>query len=451
MDQIVKRPNPVEPASIEAELGLQPGKARQPRRRRWPWAVALLAVAGIGAYYYWGTASEAPVSYIARPIAHGKLVVEVAATGTLQPLTQVDVSSELSGVIRSVNAVENQQVARGDVLAQLDTVRISAQIERAEANVTVAEARVTDARVTLAETEQTLARSTQLAGRGMVAEQGLETARAARDRAGSAVESADAQLAVARADLKLAQADFAKSTIYAPINGIVLTRSVNPGQTVASSMSAPILFVIAEDLTTMELRAAIDEADIGQVAKGQPARFTVDAFPSRRFDAQISDISYASVTTEGVVTYEARLAVTNPELLLRPGMTATVNIVTRESDNALLVPSAALRFTPPTPSTGRSFSLGDLFNPGRGRMRGFGQRGGQAGQAGRAVYVLENGEPVRRQVEVGATSGDMTEIVSGLNEGDRVITGIGQMRGERAGPTRSSPSSRPPSGPPPHP
>jgi len=444
MDQIVKRPNPVEPASIEAALGLQPGSTRAPRRRRWPWALALLAVAAAGAYYYWGAPSEAPVSYVARPVARGDLVVEVAATGTLQPLTQVEVSSELSGVIRSVNAVENQQVAKGDVLAQLDTVRISAQIERAQANVTVAEARVTDARVTLAETEQTLARSTQLAGRGMVAEQALETARAARDRAGSAVESAEAQLAVARADLKLAQADLAKSTIYAPINGIVLTRSVNPGQTVASSMSAPILFVIAEDLTTMELRAAIDEADIGQVAKGQPARFTVDAFPSRRFDAQISDISYASVTTEGVVTYEARLAVANPELLLRPGMTATVNIVTREDDDALLVPSAAFRFTPPAPAARRSFSIGDLFNPGRG-MRGFGPRGGQSGQAGRAVYVLENGQPVRRQVEIGATNGDMTEVVSGLNEGDRVITGIGQMRGEQPRGTQSSaPMGRPP-------
>src|SRR5690606_13007589 len=211
-------------------------------------------------------------------------------------------------------------------------------------------------------------------------EQALETARAARDRAASAVESAQAQLAVARADLKLAEADLAKSTIYAPINGIVLTRSVNPGQTVASSMSAPILFVIAEDLTTMELRAAIDEADIGDVAKGQPARFTVDAFPSRRFDARISDISYASVTTEGVVTYEARLAVANPELLLRPGMTATVNIVTREDDSVLLVPSAAFRFTPPATSARRSFSLTDLFNPRGGRMRAFGPRGGQAGQ-----------------------------------------------------------------------
>ena len=263
----------------------------------------------------------------------------------------------------------------------------------------------------------------------MVAEQALESARAARDRAASAVQTAEAQLAVAKAELSLQDADLAKSTIYAPIDGIVLSRTVNPGQTVASSMQAPVLFVIAENLETMELRAAIDEADIGQIEKGQSARFTVAAFPQRRFDATISDISYASTTTEGVVTYQARLAVANPELLLRPGMTATVNVVTRQSDDVLLVPSATFRFTPPAAETGRSFSISDLFNPRRGPgMRGFGGRPQGGGQAGRSLYVLEGGQPVRRSVEIGATSGDMTEVLSGVTEGERVVTGIGRER-----------------------
>jgi len=424
MEQIVERPKPVAPTDIQAALGLDAAGKAKPRRSRWLY-VALVAVAALGAAsYLWFGQSEPVVTYAAQPVERGNIVVEVSATGTLQPLTQVDVSSELSGVIRSVAVDENQRVEKGQVLAQMDTARIAAQVERAEANVKASAARVTEANVTLRETEQTLQRSTQLADRNLVASQALETAAAARDRAASAVETAQANVAVAEADLKLQQAELAKSTIYAPIDGIVLTRSVNPGQTVAASTSAPVLFVIAENLETMQLNAAIDEADIGQVEKGQKARFTVDAFPTRRFDASIRDISYASVTTEGVVTYQAKLAVDNHELLLRPGMTATVNVVTREANGVLLVPSAAFRFTPPQAQQQRSFSLRDLFNPPRMGGRFGGRPQGREGAAGRTLYVLDNGQPARRTVEVGATSGDMTEIVAGLAEGDQVITGI---------------------------
>ena len=427
MEQIVERPKPVAPANVEAALGLDPGGKARPRRRRWPY-LALAAVTALGAgFYLWFGQSEPAVRYAAQAVERGNIVVEVSATGTLQPLTQVEISSELSGVIRSVAVGENQRVERDQVLAQLDTTRIAAQVERAEANVKAAAARVTDAGITLKETEQAYQRAEQLAGRGMVANQALETAEAARDRAASAVATAEANLAVAEADLKLQQAELAKSTIYTPIDGIVLTRSVNPGQTVAASMSAPILFVIAENLETMQLNAAIDEADIGTVEKGQPARFTVDAFPARRFDASISDISYASVTTEGVVTYQARLSVDNRQLLLRPGMTATVNVVTREADGVLLVPSSAFRFTPPQTQQ-NSFSIRDIFMPrfpGRSGPRG----AGNARDGGRTLYVLENGSPVRRSVEAGAISGDLTEIVSGLSEGDMVVTGIARDGG----------------------
>jgi HlyD family secretion protein len=423
MEQIVKRPKPAAPADVEEALGLDANGEARPRRRRWAYvALAIAAALGTGAYLWFGQ-SEPVVRYATQAVERGNLVVEVSATGTLQPLTQVEISSELSGVVRSVTVEENQRVTQGQVLAELDTTRTAAQVERAEANVKAAAARVTDAGVTLKETEQAYQRAEQLAGRGMVANQALETAEAARDRAASAVETAEANLAVAEADLKLQQAELSKSTIHAPIDGIVLTRSVNPGQTVAASMQAPVLFVIAENLETMQLNAAIDEADIGAVETGQKARFTVDAFPARRFDAEISDISYASATTEGVVTYQAKLSVDNKALLLRPGMTATVNVVTREADGVLLAPSAAFRFTPQAQQQ-RSFSISDLFMP---RFRGpGGPRGGGnvRRDGGRTVHVLENGEPVRRSVEVGATAGDMTEIVSGLSEGDRVVTGI---------------------------
>ena len=432
MDQIVERPGKAtyaSPEPIERALGRDPSGAPARRRRRWPYAlVVLLAAAAAGAVWWQAGRAPAPTQGFATvTVEPGSIVVEVSATGTLQPLTQVEVSSELSGVVRSVSAEENQRVARGDVLAELDTTRILAQVERAQANVEAARARVTDAEVTLRETDQALARANQLSGRGMVTEQALETATAARDRASSAVEIARANAAVAEAELRLQQADLAKSTIYAPIDGIVLTRSVNPGQTVASSMSAPVLFVIAENLETMELKAAVDEADIGKVASGQAARFTVDAFPERRFDATIRDISFASVETDGVVTYQARLNVDNQELLLRPGMTATVDIVTRRADGVLLVPAAAFRFSPQA-ETRSGWSIQALFMPPSPRM-GMGRPTGGRGEAGRQIYVLRDGQPQPVRVVTGDTDGQMVEIVSGIEAGDRVIVGSAGPRG----------------------
>ncbi|SFJ91665.1 HlyD family secretion protein [Mesorhizobium albiziae] len=390
---------------------------------RWRYVLAaLLVVAIVAAGYFWFGQSAPKVTYTTAPVESGDLTVEVSATGTLQPLTQVDISSELSGVVRSVAVNENQNVGKGDVLAVLDTTRLSAQIERAEASAKAAEAKVTDTATTLKETEQALTRARQLSNQRLVADQALETATAARDRAASAVAMAEANLAIAAAELKLQQADLEKSTIYAPIDGIVLTRSVDPGQTVASSLQAPVLFVIAADLRKMELKAAIDEADIGGVKPGQTARFTVDAFPDRRFDAKIRDIAFASVTTEGVVTYDARLDVDNAELLLRPGMTATVAVITREADGILTVPSAAFRFQPPVARERSGWSLQNLFMPRMGRGGGQRQQRAAAQDGTRTLYVLENGAPKAVQVKPGSTDGEKVEVLSGLKQGDLVIT-----------------------------
>lgn len=427
MDQIVSRPKAAAAPPVEPLPDVAPAPARR-RSRRLIYALAAVTLAAAGGYYALAGGSAPQVSYASVPVERGDIAVQVSATGTLQPLIQVDISSELSGVVRAVNVEENQRVARGDVLAELDTVRIAAQVERAEASAKVAEARVAEARTTLAETEQALSRTTQLSQRGMAANQALETATAARDRAAANVAVAEANLAIAAAELKLQQADLQKSRIYAPIDGIVLTRSVNPGQTVASSMQAPVLFVIAAELENMELEAAVDEADIGGVQAGQKATFTVDAFPDRRFEATIGEISFASVATEGVVTYNARLDVDNRELLLRPGMTATVAILTREANGVLTVPSAAFRFSPRATEQ-RSFTLRDLFGPPR-----MGRPGGQRARRGaedgtRTLYVLRNGAPEAVQVRTGVTDGENTEILSGLAEGDRVVTGVSQPRG----------------------
>jgi HlyD family secretion protein len=427
MDQLVNRPASEIQDSVKANLGLEKDGRKSARPRRWPLVVFALALMVASAAYLWAGRSTEAINYVTAPAETGDLTVEVSATGTLQPLIQVDISSELSGVVRSVAVNENQQVRKGDVLAALDTTRLAAQVERAEASAKAAQAKVTEAQTTLKEAAQALVRASQLSTRGMVADQTLDTAKATNDRAQSALESAEANLAIAAADLKLQQADLDKSTIYAPIDGVVLTRSVDPGQTVASSLQAPVLFIIAADLKQMELKAAIDEADIGSVHPGQKARFTVDAFPERRFDADIRDIAYASVTTEGVVTYNARLDVDNEEILLRPGMTATVSVITREVKDALLVPNAAFRYRPPAPEASSGWSLDRLFMPRMRRPSGQRPRRAEA-DGSRTLYVLRDSEPAEVRVKTGSTDGESTEILSGLKAGDLVITGTRQTQ-----------------------
>jgi len=425
LDQLVNPPKAESDSAIETALGLDRGGLRKTRRRGWLYALlALVAIAaGIG-LYQWYAGAPAKIDYTTVPAAVADLTVAVSATGTLQPLTQVDISSELSGVVRSVSVNENQQVKKGDVLAALDTAKLEVQIERAQASAKAAAASLEDATVTLKENESALTRAAALTKRGMATDQSLEAATATRDRSKAALDSAEANLAIANADLKAQQTDLAKSTIYAPIDGIVLTRSVDPGQTVASSLQAPVLFIIAADLRNMELKAAVDEADIGAVKTGQHARFTVDAFPERPFDAEIRDISYASVTTDGVVTYDARLEVDNNELLLRPGMTATVSVVTKQAKGVLTVPSTAFRYRP-TQAAARSWSLRDLFTGRMGRPGGNRQRQATTTptDGSRTLYVLENGRPRAVNVKIGSTDGELTEIISGLDEGAQVITG----------------------------
>jgi HlyD family secretion protein len=426
MDQRVSPPTtPAPPLApdIKATLSLDgDGKPRAQRGRWKRWAVLALVAAGLGyGVWSWQTARAVTVSYATVPAETADLIIDVSATGTLQPITKVDVSSEQSGVVRQVNFGENQRVKKGDVLAVLDTVTLSAQIERAEASLLAAQARLKDAQTTATEKQQVLDRSGKLKARGMVTTQDIETATAARDRSVNAIDSAKADIAMGEADLKLQKAALEKATIYAPIDGVILTRSVDPGQTIAASMSAPVLFVIAQDLGQMQLEAAIDEADIGAVIEGQTANFSVDAYPDKSFTATISDIAYASVTTESVVTYEAKLTVDNKDLLLRPGMTANVDIVTREAKGALTIPNAAFRYQPASANAAQSrpFSITSLFMPRFPRQERRTQEVAKDGS--RPVYVLRSGQPEKVNIKAGSTDGEKTEILSGLQAGDEVI------------------------------
>ena len=266
----------------------------------------------------------------------GNLVVAISASGPLQPTRSVDVGSELSGTLEAVLVNENDRVTKGQVLARLDTSKLEDAVVKSRAALAEAEATVAEARANL----NRLRRVAELSGGKVPAKSELETAEATLQRA-------DATAASARAALKTDETNITKAVIRSPINGVVLTRKVEPGQTVAATMTTPVLLSLAEDLTKMELQVNVDEADVGVVKLGQPASFTVSAWPGRNFPATIQRVGLGSTTTDNVVTYKTILTVVNDDLALRPGMTATARITTANRENVLLVPNSALRFTPP--------------------------------------------------------------------------------------------------------
>jgi len=411
---------PPGPSEIEAVLGLDAKSRRRRLRRRASWMLlGLLLVAGAGAWGWMARSSGPVISYETVPVARKTLVVKVQATGNIQPTTEVEVSSERSGVIRTVNVKANSLVKKGDVLAELDTERLEAELARARAALAATEARLADAKATLVEKQMIFRRAERLSKQGISSTQDLDTARAAQSRAEAGVVAAEADIAVAKAVLTMQETDIVKTRILSPVDGIVLKRDAEPGQTVASSLQAPVLFTLAEDLARMQLEADVDEADIGAVRQGQKATFTVDAYPGRSFPAVIETIEYSPEVTDNVVTYKAVLTVDNRDLLLRPGMTATAQIVVQEIPDALAVPNAALRFTPPRAEKQQGFSVTNLFIP---RMPRSEKSQAPRADGERTIHVLENGEPKPVKVHTGVSDGKDTEITSGeLAEGAAVI------------------------------
>lgn len=391
------------------------------RRRPWLWPAAGAVAAALALGLWWLTASgsDATVSYDTAPVTRGALTVTVTATGTVQPNVKVDLSSELSGTLASVSADYNDTVAKGQELARLDDTKARAQVANAEATVNAARARVAQSEATAAETTETWKLAQQLKDRGITAKRDFIATDANYRRAIAAVDIARADLTVAEANLELARADLENSVIRAPVDGIVLSRTAEVGQIVASSLNAPVLFTLAGDLSEMQLQVDIDEADIGRIATGNEATFTVDAFPGRSFPARIAQVRYAPETTDNVVTYKAVLTVDNAQGLLRPGMTATAAITVAKVEDTLLVPNAALRYAPPQTterSRGGSGLLG-LIMPRRAPSSGGGT------PDGKTVYVLRDGAPVAVPVTLGESDGNQTAVTGeGLTEGDAAIT-----------------------------
>ena len=405
-------------------------ETRSPARRgrRWLWLLAAMTVMAAGGLLFLRNGKEAAgPAYKTEAAVVDTLVVRVSATGNLQPTNQVDVGSELSGIIDQVLVDVNDRVKKGQVLARLDLSKLEDAVAKSRANLASAQAQVLQARATVAQSRAELSRMRQvsaLSGGKVPSASEMDTAEADLKRAEADEAKALAVVRQAQADLQSDETNLRKASIRSPIDGVVLAREVDPGQTVAASFQAPVLFTLAEDLSKMELQVDVDEADVGQVSEGQNATFTVDAWPGRRFDAVITKVSFGSQEKDGVISYLTELQVDNADLSLRPGMTGTAEIITLVRENALLVPNAALRFTPPEAGSGRQQTGKSLVGALMPRPpRQSAPQAKTANGAAPKVWILRDGQPVPVEVKTGATNGRMTEILDGtLTAGAEVVT-----------------------------
>jgi len=401
-------------------------------RRPALWAgVLLLAVAAAGLWYWQArqAASAAP-SYTTQTVARGNLTLSVTANGTLQPTRSISIGSELSGTVLKVNVDVNDRIKKGQVLVELDTSKLRDQILRSRASLASANAKVAQTVATVKEAKASLARFEEVArlsGGKVPSKAELDSARAALDRAIADEASARASVADAQAALSTDEINLSKASISAPSDGVVLTRSVDPGNAVAASLQAVTLFTVAEDLQKLRLWVYVDEADVGSVVAGQDATFTVSAYPSRKFPARVTRVGFGSTITDNVVTYLTYLDVDNSDLSLRPGMTATATIIATQRTDVLLVPNTALRFAPTVAGAGAPAAKGGIVSTLMPRMPRSSTRtsaaAGASTAAAREVWVLRDGAAVPVAVIPGISDGRMTEITGGdLQAGMQVIT-----------------------------
>jgi len=449
---------------------------KRPSKRRVIWIIAgcAVAVAAIWGYRTYQSGGDGQVQYQTAAVTRGDLAAQVTASGTLSPLVTVQVGSQVSGRIQALHVDFNSRVEKGQVIAKIDPQLFESDVAKARANLTAGRAQVTRAEAELAQARRNHERTSALASKKLVAQADADTALAAFQTAEAGVAAAKASLSQTRAALEQAEINLAYTTIVSPINGIVITRSVDVGQTVAASLQAPTLFSIAEDLAKMEVHTSVAESDVGRLAPGIEVEFTVDAYPSEKFHASVKEVRYSPTTVQNVVTYDAVVAVDNSDLKLRPGMTADVTFLTDKREQALMVPNAALRFRPPPevlaqigwkpPEAGGANGPGRAGGGGstrerraragaeasagraadgapaaagqvpvtgeaRGGPTGLRERGGGRSGGDRANRRLvwkmgPNGLPQPAMVQIGISDGRMTEIVKGVAEGETILVGV---------------------------
>jgi HlyD family secretion protein len=429
---------------------------KQLLRARLIWIVALIVLAAL-VLYRCTSGGAADPEYQTTRVERGNVVSRVSTSGSLQAVVTVDVGSQVSGRIQDLYADFNSQVKKGERIAKIDPALFEAAVTQAEANVQASKANVTRLTVTAEDAERQAKRAEDVYRQRLISETERDNAVATARAARASVEQANGQLAQARAQLEQARTNLRYTDILSPTDGVVISRAVNKGQTVAASLQAPVIFTIAQDLRAMEVHTNVAESDIGRLKKDMRVTFTVDAYPGEPFRGSIRDIRNAPQVVQNVVTYDAVIDVANPDLKLKPGMTATVSVVTDRRRDVLSVPNSALRFRPEGVPPGGGAAAG----AGAQRERGQGGQGGQRAEgrahrgqdreAGdevgpppvvkRTVYVLVDGKPVAREVTTGITDGRVTEITGGeLKEGDAVITGAaGQAQQGQRGPGQRGP------------
>jgi HlyD family secretion protein len=395
--------------------------------RLWLSIGAVVTAIGAGIFYYRSdVAAEAPTVNTAE-VTLGNVVATVEATGRLEAVTTVEVGTQVSGTIKTLGADFNSEVRKGHVVAELDPSLFQTQVAQEQATVTRLRAEVERARVQAADAKVKLGRARELSEKDLIARSDLDAALSTANAADASVKSAEAQLAQAQASLNQAQVNLSHTIIRAPIDGVVIARNVNVGQTVAASMQAPTLFIIARNLTEMRVNASVDESDIGKIRTNQPVRFRVDAYPDDTFSGIVSQVRLQPVVEQNVVSYVTVIDVPNPDLKLKPGMTAAVTIETARADGVMKVPNAALRFRP----SDEVFDALDQRAPER--LQPTRQDRGRA-----SVWVLEQGALTRVAVEPGINDGTQTAVVSSeLKPGSRVVTGFSGPAATPAAPATS--------------
>jgi len=395
------------------------------KRRLYLAAAAVALAAGVGLWRWKAGSGNGKPAYETAAVDKGNIVAKVTATGTLSAIVTVQVGSQVSGRIAELKADFNSSVKKGQLIARIDAALFQAAVEQARANFVAAQGNLARSQAQATDAERQAARSKALYEKKLIALADQETSQSNADAARAQVAASAGTVEQARAALHQAQVNLAYTNIVSPTNGVVISRNVDVGQTVAASLQAPTLFVIAEDLAKMQVDTSVAEADVGRLRAGMDASFTVDAYPSELFRGVVRQIRNAPQTVQNVVTYDAVIDVENPALKLKPGMTANVTFVYAEKDDVVRIPNAALRFRPPPDLLKSSGGAGGA---GGGGPRAAGARGPREGEPRdrRTLWVLRETGPAMVRVRTGISDGTATELVEGeLNPGDRVITDAG--------------------------
>ena len=390
------------------------GNGKTKNNRALKLTAALLAIAAAAVGYYYISSDKAEIQYKTSPVTRGDILSTIQATGTLNPVETVDVGTQISGTIKELYFDYNSRVKQGQLIALMDSDTQAAEVAQYEATLASARADVANAKAELDVAAKNLARTQELARRDLIAKSDVDADTSAWLKAKASLTAAEAKVSQSAAALRKSRINFNYTKIYSPVDGVVVAKNVEEGQTVAASYQTPSIAEIARDLTQMQVEVNVDEADIGGVREGQEATFNVDTYPNEKFAGKVTQIRLSPATNDNVVTYTVVVKVSNPDGRLLPGMTANVSLILESRKDVLTVPNSAFRFKP---SDNKEAS--DRGMPGPGGHR---QTVAEATQP--AVYRLEKKKPVRVEVEKGITDGQNTEILSGVGEDENVITGI---------------------------